>query len=69
MAALHAWMKEAAETTLPNPNAMTLATIDPDSEPVLAHEALAMAAYEARLRDFRDAKRWHPFERVTAPRR
>ena len=33
MAALHAWMKEAAETTLPNPNAMTLATIDPDGRP------------------------------------
>ncbi|MAT18155.1 MAG: hypothetical protein CMF56_06270 [Leifsonia sp.] len=55
--------------TNPQLSRWLLATIDPDSEPVLAHEALAMAAYEARLRDFRDAKRWHPFERVTAPRR
>ena len=41
-----------------------LALIDPDTEPVLAHEALAIAAYEARLRDFRDDRRWHPTERV-----
>ena len=33
MPPLHAWMKEAAETSLPNPNAMTLATIDPDGRP------------------------------------
>ena len=38
--------------------------IDPDSEPVLAHEDLALAAYEARLADFRDPKRWHPIERL-----
>ncbi len=43
-----------------------LARLDPDSEPLLAHEALAIAAYEARLRDFRDDKRWHPFERVAS---
>ena len=41
-----------------------LAQLDPDSEPTLAHEDLALAAYDARLADFRDAKRWHPFERV-----
>ena len=41
-----------------------LARLDPDSEPTLAHEELALAAYEARLRDFRDERRWHPFERV-----
>lgn len=41
-----------------------LRQLDPDSEPKLAHEELAMAAYDARLRDFRDDKRWHPFERV-----
>ncbi|WP_294181214.1 hypothetical protein [uncultured Schumannella sp.] len=46
-----------------------LATLDPHTEPALAHEALAMAAYEARLRDFRDPKRWHPVERVAPPRR
>ena len=45
-----------------------LEQLDPDSEPVLAHEALAMAAYEARLRDFRDDRRWHPFERVAPSR-
>ena len=41
-----------------------LTTLDPDTEPVLAHEELAIAAYEARLRDFRDGRRWHPFEHV-----
>ena len=41
-----------------------LATLDPDSEPKLAHEELAVAAYDARLRDFRDDRRWHPYERV-----
>jgi CobQ-like glutamine amidotransferase family enzyme len=43
-----------------------LALLDADSEPVLAHEALAIAAYDARLADFRDDRRWHPFERVYA---
>jgi CobQ-like glutamine amidotransferase family enzyme len=41
-----------------------LARLDPDSEPTLAHEQLALAAYEARLADFRDDRRWHSFERV-----
>jgi len=41
-----------------------LAQLDPHTEPVLAHEELAVAAYEARLADFRDDRRWHPFERV-----
>lgn len=41
-----------------------LTTLDPDIEPVLAHEPLALAAYEARLRDFRDPRRWHRTERV-----
>jgi CobQ-like glutamine amidotransferase family enzyme len=41
-----------------------LTQLDPDSEPALAHEALALAAYDARLSGFRDARRWHPFERV-----
>jgi CobQ-like glutamine amidotransferase family enzyme len=41
-----------------------LARLDRDTEPVLAHEALALAAYEQRLADFRDPRRWHPFERV-----
>jgi lipid II isoglutaminyl synthase (glutamine-hydrolysing) len=45
-----------------------LARIDPDTEPTLAHEELAMAAYQARLSDFRDAGRWHPFERVQSSR-
>jgi len=31
---------------------------------VLAHEALAFAAYDARLAGFRDPRRWHRFERV-----
>lgn len=43
-----------------------LARLDPDTEPVLAHEGLAVAAYDARLTDFRDARRWHPFERVSS---
>jgi CobQ-like glutamine amidotransferase family enzyme len=41
-----------------------LSRLDPDSEPALAHERLALAAYDARLSDFRDKRRWHPFERV-----
>jgi lipid II isoglutaminyl synthase (glutamine-hydrolysing) len=41
-----------------------LAQLDPDSEPTLAHEDLAVAAYDARLHDFGDAKRWHPYERI-----
>jgi lipid II isoglutaminyl synthase (glutamine-hydrolysing) len=41
-----------------------LALLDPDSEPSLAHEQLALAAYDARLTDFRDKRRWHNFERV-----
>lgn len=44
-----------------------LQQLDPHSEAVLAHEALAVAAYEARLADFGDAHRWHRFERVTVP--
>ncbi|MBN9607675.1 MAG: hypothetical protein J0G30_13820 [Actinomycetales bacterium] len=41
-----------------------LRELDPDAEPVLAHEELALAAYDARLRDFRDPRRWHRFEKV-----
>jgi lipid II isoglutaminyl synthase (glutamine-hydrolysing) len=41
-----------------------LRRLDPGTEPALAHEALAIAAYEQRLADFRDPKRWHPFEQV-----
>ena len=41
-----------------------LAQLDPDSEPTLAHESFALNAYEARLADFHDNRRWHPFERV-----
>ena len=39
-----------------------LAQLDPDSEPTIAHESFALAAYDARLADFRDDRRWHPFE-------
>jgi CobQ-like glutamine amidotransferase family enzyme len=42
-----------------------LARLDPDSEPTLAHEKFALAAYDARLADFRDDRRWHPFERLS----
>jgi lipid II isoglutaminyl synthase (glutamine-hydrolysing) len=41
-----------------------LAQLDPDTEPTLAHEDFALAAYNARLADFRDDRRWHPFERL-----
>ncbi|GAA2085775.1 glutamine amidotransferase [Pseudolysinimonas kribbensis] len=41
-----------------------LRILDPGTEPVLAHERLALAAYDQRLADFRDPRRWHPFERV-----
>jgi len=43
-----------------------LARLDPDTEPVLAHEGLARAAYEARLAEFREPRRWHPHERVAS---
>jgi CobQ-like glutamine amidotransferase family enzyme len=43
-----------------------LAQLDPHSEPVLAHESLALANYAARLADFNDERRWQSFERVTA---
>jgi lipid II isoglutaminyl synthase (glutamine-hydrolysing) len=42
-----------------------LTTLDPDSEPILAHEQLALAAYDARLSDFNDTRRWHDFERIS----
>ena len=42
-----------------------LLQLDPHTEPVLAHERLALTAYDARLADFRDDRRWHPFERVS----
>jgi len=42
-----------------------LARLDPNSEPVLAHESFALAAYESRLEGFRDDRRWHAHERVT----
>jgi hypothetical protein len=45
-----------------------LTQLDPDSEPKLAHEDFALAAYGARLADFRDDRRWHPFERVRSAR-
>lgn len=41
-----------------------LLQLDPDTEPVLAHEELAVRAYETKLVDFREARRWHPFERI-----
>lgn len=50
--------------TNPHVTRALLAQLDPDSEPALAHESLAIAAYDARLRDFRDGRRWHPGERV-----
>jgi lipid II isoglutaminyl synthase (glutamine-hydrolysing) len=46
-----------------------LSLVDPDSEPSLAHEKFAMAAYQARLSDFRDARRWHAFERIQSATR
>jgi CobQ-like glutamine amidotransferase family enzyme len=42
-----------------------LAQLDPSTEPVLAHEDLAVAAYDSRLAHFRDDRRWHAPERVT----
>ena len=43
-----------------------LAQLDPGTEPVLAHERFALTAYEARLADFRDSRRWHSFEKVSS---
>ena len=50
--------------TNPHLTRSLLAQLDPNSEPTLAHEEFALAAYEARLADFRDDRRWHPFELV-----
>jgi lipid II isoglutaminyl synthase (glutamine-hydrolysing) len=50
--------------TNPHFTRQLLAQLDPDSEPVLAHESLALTAYGARLEGFRDARRWHRFERT-----
>ncbi|QEO10188.1 hypothetical protein [Protaetiibacter larvae] len=50
--------------TNPHYTRALVAAIAPDAEPVLAHETLAVAAYEARLADFRDERRWHPAERL-----
>lgn len=44
-----------------------LARLDADTAPALAHEDYAIAAYEARLGEFRDERRWHPGERVQKP--
>lgn len=44
-----------------------LTQLDPDSEPRLAHTQLATRAYETRLADFRDPRRWHDFERLLSP--
>jgi lipid II isoglutaminyl synthase (glutamine-hydrolysing) len=41
-----------------------IARLDPHSEPVLAHEHLAVAAYEWRLAHFGEDRRWHAFESV-----
>lgn len=43
-----------------------LAQIDPDSDPLIAHERLAVTAYDARLADFSDDRRWHSFEKVSS---
>jgi len=53
--------------TNPHITRWLLTTLDPHSEPALAHEELALAAYEARAREFADPRRWHPFERVMPP--
>lgn len=42
-----------------------LLQLDPNTEPQLAHEQLALDAYDARLADFRDDRRWHDFERLS----
>lgn len=39
-----------------------LRLIDPDREPELAHEDLAVHAFQARLAQFEDPARWHPWE-------
>jgi len=41
-----------------------LSLIDPATPPQLAFEGLAMSAYNARLTDFNDPRRWHPGEQV-----
>lgn len=51
-------------TTNPHFTRALLAHLDPNTEPVLAHESRAVAAYDARLRDFRDTRRWSDAEKV-----
>ncbi|MEP6844172.1 MAG: hypothetical protein ABJA11_11655 [Pseudolysinimonas sp.] len=50
--------------TNPHLTRMLLAQLDPDTEPELAHEQFALAAYDARLTDFRNDRHWHPAEKV-----
>lgn len=45
-----------------------LSLIDPDSEPVLAHEELAIAAYDSRLAHFSEDRRWHESEKIVSSR-
>lgn len=45
-----------------------LRLLDQHTEPVLAHEELALSAYRERLRGFRDPARWHAAEKVRPAR-
>jgi len=53
--------------TNPHVTRWLLSRLDPHSEPTLAHEDVALAAYDARRRDFADPRRWHPHELVVGP--
>jgi CobQ-like glutamine amidotransferase family enzyme len=42
-----------------------VSSLVPNSEPQLAHKDFAVAAYDARFREFQDYRTWSDFERVT----
>lgn len=46
----------------PHLSKAVLTLMDPDTEPRLAHEEMALRAYDARLREFGENQRWHRFE-------
>lgn len=53
-------------TTNPYLTRALLSMIDPNTEPMLAHEEYATRAYELRLRRFQQARSWFAFEQVQA---
>jgi len=52
--------------TNPRFTRMLLSLLDPDTAPELAFGSMIEDAYQARLKDFSDPHRWHPWESIQA---